>query len=184
MCIRDRFIFSIGGTTYGMCEETVPFYLLLAATMVAAGFDSVFGAAVVLLGAGCGVLGSTVNPFAVGAAVDSLSGSGIVINPVSYTHLDVYKRQAPQREAEGGERDNGQRHYALPGVFLCACHDAPSSSDQPRMVCFIPVSYTHLRVVVPVLLMFQISRNYGSPVPMANNGRGLTLYWPHGRRCV
>ena len=24
------FIFSIGGTTYGMCEETVPFYLLLA----------------------------------------------------------------------------------------------------------------------------------------------------------
>ncbi len=44
------FIFSIGGTTYGMCEETVPFYLLLAATMVAAGFDSMVGAAVVLLG--------------------------------------------------------------------------------------------------------------------------------------
>lgn len=74
------FIFSIGGTTYGMCEETVPFYLLLAATMVAAGFDSVVGAATVLLGAGCGVLGSTVNPFAVGAAVDSLSTSGIAIN--------------------------------------------------------------------------------------------------------
>ena len=74
------FIFSIGGTTYGMCEETVPFYLLLAATMVAAGFDSLTGAAVVLLGAGCGVLGSTVNPFAVGVAVDSLSGTGIVIN--------------------------------------------------------------------------------------------------------
>ena len=34
----------------------------------------------VLLGAGCGVLGSTVNPFAVGVAVDSLSGTGIVIN--------------------------------------------------------------------------------------------------------
>ncbi len=74
------FIFSIGGTTYGMCEETVPFYLLLAATMVAAGFDSVVGAAVVLLGAGCGVLGSTVNPFAVGAAVDALSGTSIVVN--------------------------------------------------------------------------------------------------------
>ncbi len=73
-------IFSIGGTTYGMLEETVPFYLLLAATMVAAGFDSVVGCAVVLLGAGCGVLGSTVNPFAVGAAVASLSGTDIVIN--------------------------------------------------------------------------------------------------------
>ena len=32
-------IFSLGGTTYGMCEETVPFYALLAATMMAAGFD-------------------------------------------------------------------------------------------------------------------------------------------------
>ncbi len=74
------FIFSIGGTTYGMCEETVPFYLLLAATMVAAGFDSLTGAAVVLLGAGCGVLGSTVNPFAVGVAVDALSGVGIAVN--------------------------------------------------------------------------------------------------------
>ena len=68
------FVFSIGGTTYGMSEETVPFYLLLAATMVAAGFDSLTGAAVVLLGAGCGVLGSTVNPFAVGVAVDALAG--------------------------------------------------------------------------------------------------------------
>ena len=47
------FIFSIGGTTYGMLEETVPFYLLLAATMVAAGFDSIVGASIVLLGAGC-----------------------------------------------------------------------------------------------------------------------------------
>ncbi len=61
-------LFSIGGSTYGMLEETVPFYLLLASTMVSAGFDSVVGAAMVLLGAGSGCLGSTINPFAVGAA--------------------------------------------------------------------------------------------------------------------
>lgn len=73
-------IFSLGGTTYGMCEETVPFYALLAATMMAAGFDPMVGAAIVLLGAGCGCLGSTVNPFAVGAAVDALTGVGIEVN--------------------------------------------------------------------------------------------------------
>ena len=73
-------IFSLGGTTYGMCEETVPFYALLAATMMAAGFDPMVGAATVLLGAGCGCLGSTVNPFAVGAAVDALTGVGIEVN--------------------------------------------------------------------------------------------------------
>lgn len=69
------FIFSIGGTTYGMLEETVGFYALLAATMVAAGMDTIVASAVVLLGAGCGVLGSTVNPFANGAAIAALPDS-------------------------------------------------------------------------------------------------------------
>ena len=73
-------LFALGGTSYGMCEETVPFYALLAATMMAAGFDPMVGAATVLLGAGCGCLGSTVNPFAVGAAVDALTGVGIEVN--------------------------------------------------------------------------------------------------------
>ena len=71
------FLFSICGSTYGMLEETVGFYALLAATMMAAGMDPLVGSAVVLLGAGSGCLGSTVNPFAVGAAVDALSKVGI-----------------------------------------------------------------------------------------------------------
>lgn len=74
------FIFSIGGTTYGMWEETVPFCLLLAAAMVAAGYDSLTGVAIVLVGAGCGVIGSTVNPFAVGASIDAISSTGIEVN--------------------------------------------------------------------------------------------------------
>lgn len=73
------FIFSIGGTTYGMLEETVGFYVLLAATMVAAGMDTLVGSAVILLGAGSGVLGSTVNPFAVGVAISSLP-EGVTAN--------------------------------------------------------------------------------------------------------
>lgn len=72
-------IFSIGGTTYGMLEETVGFYVLLAATMMAAGMDPLVGSAVVLLGAGSGVLGSTINPFATGAAISALP-EGIAIN--------------------------------------------------------------------------------------------------------
>ena len=71
------FIFSVCGSTYGMLEETVGFYALLAATMMAAGMDPLVGSAIVLLGAGSGCLGSTVNPFAVGAAVDALNKVGI-----------------------------------------------------------------------------------------------------------
>ena len=74
------FIFSIGGTTYGMCEETVPFYLLMATTMVAAGFDTLVGAATIALGAGIGCLGSTINPFCTGAAMSALNAEGISTN--------------------------------------------------------------------------------------------------------
>ena len=66
------FIFSICGTTYGMLEETVGFYVLLAAPMFAAGMDPLVGSAIILLGAGSGVLGSTINPFATGVALSSL----------------------------------------------------------------------------------------------------------------
>ena len=79
-------IFSIMGTTYGFCEESVGFYALLAATMMAAGTDVLVGAAMVLLGAGCGVLGSTVNPFATGVASATLTSIGI---PVDQTIIIV-----------------------------------------------------------------------------------------------
>ncbi len=81
-------IFSIGGTTYGMLEETVGFYALLSAAMVVAGMDTIVASATVLLGAGSGVLGSTINPFAVGAAVDALP-EGIAVNQGSIILIGV-----------------------------------------------------------------------------------------------
>ena len=60
--------FGLGGTTYGMWEETMAFFPLLLPVFLAAGYDAVVGVAVVLLGAGAGVIASTVNPFATGIA--------------------------------------------------------------------------------------------------------------------
>ncbi len=73
-------IFSLGGTSYGMAEETLAFYALITATMLAAGFDPIVAVGTVLLGAGCGVLGSTVNPFAIGAAVSAANAVGVEVN--------------------------------------------------------------------------------------------------------
>jgi uncharacterized ion transporter superfamily protein YfcC len=61
-------VFALGGTTFGMAEESLAFYALVITVMIAAGYDALTGAAVVLLGCGIGVLGSTVNPFATGIA--------------------------------------------------------------------------------------------------------------------
>jgi uncharacterized ion transporter superfamily protein YfcC len=61
-------VFMLGGTTYGMAEESLAFYLLVIAAMIALGYDAVVGVATIMLGAGIGVLGSTINPFATGIA--------------------------------------------------------------------------------------------------------------------
>ena len=61
-------VFAIGGSTYGMAEESLAFYALIITVMIAAGYDALTGAAVVLLGCGIGTLGSTINPFATGIA--------------------------------------------------------------------------------------------------------------------
>ena len=70
-------IFSVLGTTYGFLEESVGFYVLIAATMFAAGMDPLVGVATILLGAGSGVLGSTINPFATGMALSAMKSAGI-----------------------------------------------------------------------------------------------------------
>lgn len=69
-------IFAIGGTSYGMAEETLAFYALIITVMLAAGYDGLSAAALILLGAGIGVIGSTVNPFATGIA-SGFAGSTI-----------------------------------------------------------------------------------------------------------
>jgi uncharacterized ion transporter superfamily protein YfcC len=61
-------VFALGGTTYGMAEESLAFYALVITVMIAAGYDTLTGAAVLLLGCGIGTLGSTLNPFATGIA--------------------------------------------------------------------------------------------------------------------
>ena len=61
-------VFALGGSTYGMAEESLAFYALVITVMIAAGYDTLTGAAVLLLGCGIGTLGSTINPFATGIA--------------------------------------------------------------------------------------------------------------------
>ena len=77
--------FALGGTTFGMAEETIAFYPLLLPVMLSAGYDAITAVAVILLGAGAGVLGSTVNPFATGIAAGFAGvslGEGIVLRLV------------------------------------------------------------------------------------------------------
>ena len=61
-------LFGLGGTIFGMGEETVAFYLLIIPIFIAAGYDALTGMAVILLGTGIGYMASTTNPFSTGIA--------------------------------------------------------------------------------------------------------------------
>ena len=74
------FLFSLGGTSFGMAEETIAFTALVTTTMLVAGFDPIVSVATLILGAGSGVLGSTVNPFLVSTSIGALNGVGIQVN--------------------------------------------------------------------------------------------------------
>lgn len=61
-------LFSIAGATTGFWEESLPFYLIIVPLIVAAGYDALIGVAIIVVGAGTGVMASLVNPFSVGIA--------------------------------------------------------------------------------------------------------------------
>ena len=56
--------FATGGTSYGMAEESLAFYTIVLPVFLRAGYDTLTGVAVILLGCGIGTLGSTFNAFA------------------------------------------------------------------------------------------------------------------------
>ncbi|MDP4109846.1 MAG: YfcC family protein, partial [Bacillota bacterium] len=58
-------LFGLGGTTFGMAEELLPFYLIFIPLLFSMGYDSMTTFLVVFLGSGMGVAASTVNPFSV-----------------------------------------------------------------------------------------------------------------------
>jgi uncharacterized ion transporter superfamily protein YfcC len=61
-------LFSVGGGTIGLAEETLPFLPALVLLARRLGYDAVTGCAVALVGAGAGFAGAFLNPFTVGVA--------------------------------------------------------------------------------------------------------------------
>ena len=83
--------FGLGGTTFGMWEETMAFFPLLVPVFLAAGYDAIVGISVILLGAGAGIIGSTVNPFATGIAAGFAGvslGEGLLLRLVIWILLE------------------------------------------------------------------------------------------------
>ena len=64
-------LIALGGTTFGLAEETLAFYPILVPVFLAAGYDLLIPVAVIFIGSSIGTMGSTVNPFATIVASDA-----------------------------------------------------------------------------------------------------------------
>ncbi|MFQ4149863.1 Na+/H+ antiporter NhaC family protein [Arthrobacter sp. LAPM80] len=120
-------LFSIGGTTEGMSEETLGFYALLVPLMLSLGYDRMVAAGTILIGAGIGVLASTINPFSTGvasAAADISIGSGIglrvlmyvVLTTISILYVLRYARRVKKDSSKSLVADMPSSNFAAPGT--------------------------------------------------------------------
>ena len=118
-------VFALGGTSYGMAEESLAFYGLIIAVMIAAGYDAMTGVAIVMLGAGIGVLASTVNPFATGIAsgfagisiADGLVSRliilviGTIIGIVFVTRYAEKVKKDPSKSVVYDQKEDNERRF-------------------------------------------------------------------------
>ncbi|HEX8386613.1 MAG TPA: hypothetical protein VF576_10530, partial [Rubricoccaceae bacterium] len=112
-------LMALGGTTFGMAEETVAFYPLLIPVFLAAGYDRLVPLAVILGGSHIGGVGSTTNPFATIIASDAAGvswtaglGARLVVLGVGVAVLAAYTlryaarvRADPSRSLAGAPED-------------------------------------------------------------------------------
>ena len=134
-------VFSVLGTVEGFAEETLGFYGLIVPLMLALGYDRMTAVGAIILGAGIGVLCSTVNPFATGvasSAADISLGDGIVLRfamwlvltAVTVAYVIRYARRVqkdPERSLSGflpGDRDGAAAEQSGEVPELTGLHKA------------------------------------------------------------
>jgi uncharacterized ion transporter superfamily protein YfcC len=134
-------VFAVGGTSYGMWEETLGFFVLLVPLALALGYDRLVAASIIFLGAGTGVIGSTVNPFSTGVASDAAGvtiGDGIglrialwvVLLALAIAYVLWYARrirQSPEKSIVGISAVDAEEARSLVG-------DVPRLTGRQRLV--------------------------------------------------
>lgn len=166
-------VFALLGTVEGFAEETLGFYGLIVPLMLALGYDRMVATGTIILGAGIGVLCSTVNPFATGvasSAADISLGDGIVLRGLMWVVLTSVTIAYVIRYARRVSRDPGR---SLSG-FL------PGDREQSATGAAEPPPLTTLHKVILVLVTLTFAFMIFSVVPWASALSGDADATPYG----
>lgn len=173
-------LFSIGGTTEGMAEETLGFYALVVPLMLSLGYDRMVAATTILLGAGIGVLASTVNPFATGVASDAAGvsiGDGIgfrflmylVLTPLAILFVLRYARKVKAHPASSvTDTQEGDAELASRGIGV-----VPEMSGRQKIVLAV-VAVTFAFMIFAIVPWAQVINGPSA----ASFGWQLDWYFP------
>ena len=100
LIIMVSVLIALGGTSFGLAEETFAFYPILIPVFLAAGYDLLVPLAVIYVSSAVGTMASTINPFAViiasdSAGVDWTTGieSRLILLIISLTVSIIYIKQ-------------------------------------------------------------------------------------------
>ncbi len=152
-------LFSVGGTTEGMAEETLGFYALVVPLMLSLGYDRMVAAGTILVGAGVGVLASTVNPFATGVASDAAGisiGDGIGLRFLMYVVLVPVGILFVLRYARRVKADPSTSRVALTATDRQVAGRSVASSGKParqaaEVVAPVPILTGRQKAVLAVV---------------------------------
>lgn len=152
-------ITAIGGTTYGMAEETIAFYPIVIPILLAAGYDVVTGIMVIFLGAGIGVTGGIINPFSVGigsSLADISLGDGIFIRILLFLLYLAFGIWFVMNYAEKVKRDPSQSIVAdmketVEQPFLHGTENKTANLTKKRRNVLIVFGLMFLLMIVSII---------------------------------
>nr|WP_325179139.1 YfcC family protein [uncultured Oscillibacter sp.] len=157
--------FGLGGTTYGMWEETMAFYPLLIPVFLAAGYDAVVGISVILLGAGAGIISSTVNPFATGIAAGFAGvslGEGILLRALQWIVFEGAAIWFVMAYAARVKKDPSRSVVGVGAGKIQANMEKPVEFTAKRKVIMVIFTLTFLIMIYGVIPFDEM----GLPLPV------------------
>lgn len=155
-------IFSVGGSTYGLAEETVAFYPVIVPLFLLAGYDVVVALMVIFLGSAAGILGATTNPFSVAIAsrfADISIADGVmwrvIIWALSLTVAIIFvMRYAAKIKADPTKSIVYDLRESIADRFL-KNHDKTIDSISPKQLKVIIVFFLAFVIMIVSLIPWQ-----------------------------
>ncbi|ACQ80183.1 C4-dicarboxylate anaerobic carrier [Beutenbergia cavernae DSM 12333] len=148
-------VFSLLGTVEGFAEETLGFYGVVVPLVLALGYDRMTAVGAIIVGAGVGVLASTVNPFAIGVASSAAGvsiGDGIELRAVMWVVLTAVAvgfvlryakrvRTSPETSLSG----------FLPGDTTTTVEESPPPMTRRQVAVLWWVGFTFLFMIYAII---------------------------------